>query len=563
MSKPNDMAAIARFYLSASGRSLLLGIILTAATVAMGIALLGVSGWFITATALAGMSLTSAIAFDVFMPSASIRLLALGRTVSRYAERVVTHDATFGVLAQLRERLFLGWSQPAAARDLAARPSRWLFRLTADLDALESVYLRLAAPCAAAIGAAVLAGLLLASVDPRLGAAAFLALCTIGLGGSAMVMRQAWPHAVRRAKALERVRSQTIDLVAGQTEWIMAGQLDAQKARLWGSDRRLAHTDLALNQVDVIAAWIQGVVGAVFVAAVLLVAAECAATGVATVPMMALAVLVAQASIEPLGALRRGALEAGRTWLAARRIAPRLRAENEALPMIPAPGANMACHLIDVSVRYSCEHRAALSGVTVSIAKGDRVALIGPSSAGKSTLLSVIAGDVTPNQGKAAGLPATMFTQRTELFQDTLRDNLRLANPAADDTRLWHALADAGLAQDLMGSGAGLDTPLGEGGIGLSGGQSRRLALARLLLHDSSVWLLDEPTEALDASTARDVLTVLAQRADHRTVVIATHLRREAALADRLLLMRAGAVEQDVRRGTPEFDAALSALRPD
>jgi len=301
----------------------------------------------------------------------------------------------------------------------------------------------------------------------------------------------------------------------------------------------------------------------VFVAAVLLVAAECAATGVATVPMMALAVLGAQASIEPFGALRRGALEAGRTWLAARRIAPRLRAENEALPKIPAPGANVACHLVDVFVRYSCEHRAAVSGFTVSIAKGDRVALIGPSGAGKSTLLSVIAGDVTPNQGKAAGLPATMFTQRTELFQDTLRDNLRLANPAADDTRLWHALADAGLAQDLIGNGAGLDTPLGEGGIGLSGGQSRRLALARLLLHDSSVWLLDEPTEALDASTARDVLTVLAQRADHRTVVIATHLRREAALADRLLLMRAGAVEQDVRRGTPEFDAALSALRPD
>lgn len=563
MSKANDMMTIARFFLRASRRSLLLGLVLTVATMAMGIALLGVSGWFITATALAGASMASAIAFDVFMPSASIRLLALGRTLSRYAERVVTHDATFGVLAQLRERLFLGWAQPEAARDLVARPSRWLFRLTADLDALESLYLRLAAPCAAAIGAALLAGMLLAGLDARLGMAAFLVLCGVGLAGSVILMRRAWPHAVRRAKAVERVRSHTIDLVAGQTEWIMAGQLDAQIARLQASDRQLARADLALNRAEVIATWIQGVAGALFVAAVLLAAAELAATGVATVPMMALAVLVAQSAIEPFAALRRGALEAGRTWLAARRIAPRLRTGGDVARSMQAPSDGTACELHDVSVRHASEYRAALDHVTVSIAKGERVALVGPSGAGKSTLLSVLAGDVTPHQGKTASLPATLFTQRTELFQDTLRDNLRLADATADDARLWNALTDAGLASDMAGLDHGLDTFLGEGGQGLSGGQSRRLALARLLLQDRPVWLLDEPTEALDASTAQDVLTVLARRSGHRTFVIATHLRREAALADRLLVIRAGKVRHDLRRGTPEFDAALSALRPD
>ncbi|GGX18842.1 ABC transporter permease [Pigmentiphaga litoralis] len=563
MTPRTDLATIGRFFLRAAPRSLLLGIVLTAVTVATGIALLGVSGWFITATAIAGLSVASAIGFEVFMPSATIRLLALGRTVSRYAERVVTHDATLGVLAQLRERLFVGWAQPEAARELAARPSRWLFRLTADLDALESVYLRLAAPCAAAVGAAVLAGLLLAGLDAWLGVAAFVVLCAVGLGGSVVVMRRGWPHAVRRAKAVERVRSRTIDLVAGQTEWVMAGQLDAQTSRLRESDRQLARADLALNRLDVMAAWAQGVAGAIFVAAVLLAAAELAATGIATVPMVALAVLVAQSSIEPFSALRRGALEAGRTWLAARRIAPRLNAEGDCVRARPTPAKGVACRLVDASVRYSQEHAAALDGVTVSITAGERVSVIGPSGAGKSTLLSLLAGDVTPSQGDAAGLPTTWFTQRTELFQDTLRDNLRLADPTAEDTRLWNALNDAGLAHDIAECGQGLDTLLGEGGLGLSGGQSRRLALARLLLHDSPVWLLDEPTEALDASTARDVLDVLARRAGSRTVVIATHLRREAALADRLLMMRAGAVEHDVRRGTPEFDAALSALRPD
>ena len=149
------------------------------------------------------------------------------------------------------------------------------------------------------------------------------------------------------------------------------------------------------------------------------------------------------------------------------------------------------------------------------------------------------------------------------MFQDTLADNLRLAQPEATDARLSQVLQDAGLHADVQALTAGLQTPLGEGGLGLSGGQSRRLALARLLLRDVPLWLLDEPTEALDAATADDVLQRLSQHAHGRSLLIATHLRREAALADRLVCLQAGHIVADVRRGSAEFEAVLHTLRAD
>ncbi len=176
-----------------------------------------------------------------------------------------------------------------------------------------------------------------------------------------------------------------------------------------------------------------------------------------------------------------------------------------------------------------------LSDVTLTLNAGERVALIGASGAGKSTLLAAIAGEITPLSGSKSAQPACLLTQRTELFQDSLRDNLRLAAPNATDAQLHAVLYAAGLEDEVRALATGLDTRLGEGGLGLSGGQSRRLALARLLLRPAPLWLLDEPTEALDAATAHDVLQRLARHAGPRTLLIATHLRREAALADRLV----------------------------
>jgi ATP-binding cassette subfamily C protein CydC len=560
MKRPNDLTPVLGLFARNGGRRMLLGAFLSMLVVLAGMALLGTSGWFITATALAGLTAAGLAGFNVFVPSASIRLLALGRTFGRYAERMVTHDATLGVLAALRERLFRGWAQPQAARALLRRPARLLFRLTSDIDALDAIYLRLLVPAVAALGAALLGGLVLGMMDWRLGLALFAWLLAFGLGAALVAARAGRKVALRRARALERLRAGAIDLVAGQTDLAMAGRLGTQCETLKHTDDRLARADDALHRLDTGAGWTYAVGGHLTVAAVLLAVGALAQYRELGAPSAALALLIALAALEPFAALRRGAIEAGRSWLAARRLGPRLRDEDATI-VAPASHDSDALCLYGATVVHAGRDGAALHDITLRIDAGERVAVIGASGAGKSTLLALAAGEVAAQSGEVLARPCTWLTQRTELFQDSLRDNLRLADPRASDEQLRDALRAAGLEADLRALAQGLDTRLGEGGLGLSGGQSRRLALARLLLRRAEFWLLDEPTEALDGATASDVLARLAQHAAGRTVLLATHLRREAELADRLLVMNKGCIVADLRRGTHEFDTALGTLR--
>jgi ATP-binding cassette subfamily C protein CydC len=558
----NDIRVVMAMFARVAGPRLALGALLSILVTWAGIALLATSGWFISATALAGVA-GAAVMFNVFIPSASIRLLALGRTFGRYFERIVTHDATFAVLASTREQLFRGWAGPGAARSLLRRPARMLFRLTHDIDALESLYLRLLAPACAAVGAAALAGGLLGLIDKRLGVATLSWLLLCGGGIAWIVARRARMLALRRVSALERLRAAAIDQVDGQTDLLMAGRLPAQCEQVTRLDTRLAGVDDALNRLESRAAFGWAVSGHATVAGVLLVAGVLAERHLLGAPMAALALLTVLTASEPFAALRRGAIEAGRSALAARRVAPRLCQQEAATPLQRPPGATTALVLDNATVFHAGRPSAALSALTLHIAAGERVAIIGASGAGKSTLLALAAAELHAGTGMVQAQPCTWLTQHTELFQDSVRDNLRLAAPHATDDDLWDALRAAGLDDAVRQFARGLDTQLGEGGLGLSGGQARRLALARLVLKQSPFWLLDEPTEALDGPTATDVLARLALHAQGRTVLLATHLRREAALADRLIVLDGGRILADTRRGTPDFHAALTALRPD
>lgn len=573
----SELAPVMRLFLQARPRLLLLGAALAVLTVLMGMGLLGLSGWFITATGLAGLQASSAIAFDVFQPSAGIRLLALGRTGSRYGERLVTHDATLAVLAQLREQLFRGWARPEAARQLLLRPARLLFRLTADIDALESLYLRVLVPMAAALGAALLSGVVLGFVRVWLGVALALWLLLTGFGIAWVVARHAQPAAVRRARGLEALRAHAVDLVAGQIELAMAGRLAAQCQALAQADRRLARADDALNRLEVRAGLAYGLVGTLTLVGVLAAVGALAGQGSLSAPAAALALLLALTATEPFAGLRRGALDAGRTLLAARRLAPQMVLSAAPSPATQAPlcmpasatpecaacADGLALDMQAVTLAYAGSPVAVFNKLSLRVRTGERVAVVGSSGAGKSTLLAAVAGELAPREGTVQALPCALLTQSTELFQDSLRDNLRLADPGASDARLWEVLQAAGLTSDVQALASGLDTQLGEGGLGLSGGQSRRLALARLLLRDAPLWLLDEPTEALDAPTAADVLQRLAQATQGRTLLVSTHLRREAALADRLVCLKDGCITADVQRGNPDFEAVLQTLRAD
>ncbi|WP_176072891.1 thiol reductant ABC exporter subunit CydC [Brucella intermedia] len=555
-----SLQPILRLFFRTKGTALLAGIATATVTVLAGIALLGLSGWFITATAIAGLSIATAVVFDVFAPAAGIRLLAILRTGSRYLERLVTHDATLAILAALREKLFRSWARPSAANTLLKRPARLLFRLTADIDALDPLYLRVVVPVGAALATALVVGIALGLMNPVFGLVVAIVLLAAGLCIPLAAARRSEKSMRRRAKGTEALRARTVDLVAGQTELLMAGRLADQKLALARADGYIAASDRRLNRIEIVTGAGFGIVHASLLAGGLVAVGLLMRSETIGAPVAALGMLVILGAMEPFSALRRGAMELGRTVLAAKRVAPQLTDEAEpSAPQQPANGT--AGQLKSVSVRHEGAERDALKNITLDIAAGERVAIVGTSGAGKSTLFNLLAGEIQATQGSVAVLPTRLLTQRTELFQDSLRDNLRLARADAGDHELMDALDAAGLGTFIRELPAGLDAMLGEGGLGLSGGQARRLALARLFLTDAPLWLLDEPTEGLDSATAEDVLERLKARAGSRTLLIATHIRREARICERIIVLNQGALIESVGKETGRFDEILENMR--
>ncbi|AIJ67124.1 thiol reductant ABC exporter subunit CydC [Brucella suis] len=556
----HSLRPVLRLFFRSRAVALYAGIAAATIIVLAGIALLGLSGWFITATAIAGLSAATAVAFDVFAPAAGIRLLAILRTGARYLERLVTHDATLAVLAALREKLFRSWAQPSAAHALLKRPARLLFRLTADIDALDSLYLRVLVPIGAALATALFAGVALGFMHPLFGLLVALTLLVIGLGLPVIAAMRSEPAMRRRAKGTEALRARAIDLVAGQTELLMAGRMEAQQAALVRADAYMGSADKALNRIEIATGAGLGIAHAAILAGGLAGVGLLVGAGMIDAPVAVLGILIILGAMEPFAALRRGAMELGRTVLAARRVGPQLEEPAKAA-CLPLPVPGQAVVLENVSVRHEGAAATALKGFNLDIAEGERVAVVGTSGAGKSTLFNLLAGEIAAESGSVAALPTRLLTQRTELFQDSLRNNLLLAKPDATDAELIDALQAAGLGEFMRNAPAGLDTALGEGGMGLSGGQARRLALARLFLTDAPLWELDEPTEGLDHATAEDVLARLSEKAAGRTLLIATHIGRETKICNRIIVLNQGALILSVRKGEPLFDDILKTMR--
>jgi ATP-binding cassette subfamily C protein CydC len=526
---------------------LMAGLALDVATLLAGIALLGLSGWFIAACALAGAG-GAGLAFDVFGPSAGIRFLALARTAGRYGERVTSHDATLRFLARLRVALFRGLARQPAGRLARLRGAELLERLTADVEALDGLTLRIVLPLASAllVTAALAGGAMLVH-----GGAA-LALAALGLAGLAAALAAGWASrrtTRRHALALEALRVRAVDLVRAETDLAVAGSLGRQRASAMDAAERASRAARRLKGIDLLTGAALTLAGALALAGVLLLAAAGYRAGAVTGPAVAALMLVAFAMLEALQPLRRGALSFGRVHLAARRVAPLLGAlhprpgqpqpprTQDAAEAHTAPTSPPALTFANVTFRYGESPAHILAGFDLDIAPGEHVVLTGPSGSGKSTLLALAAGLVHPTGGavrlggrRVPGLDAPqrarhigLLTQRTELFADTIAANLRLATPQAPDTALWQALQTACLAERVRALPEGLAARLGEGGIGLSGGEARRLALARLVLLDPAVWLLDEPTAGLDAALAEEVMANVCEAAARATLVVATH----------------------------------------
>ncbi len=522
------------------------GAALTLVVLAMGVMLLGLSGWFITAAAVAGLAGLGAT-FDVFRPSALVRFLALGRAAARYGERVLTHDATLRALHRLRVDVLRGTLGAPLAQVQRLRGAETLNRLTADLDALDGLTLRLVLPLAG--GGLVLVGTGLALWGLVTGAVALWVVLVPVLGAClvAALRLRAMLRLSRRAEAAAQAfRSRLVTLIETRRDLMATGRLAVAATAVTGAEDRRAALRRQLDRED-------RRVGAVLAGLVVLAAAGALAlggtavqAGQITAAQAAIGVFVALALGEVLAPLRRAFSDTGRMADAARRVAVRLPADrpDEARPLRRAAGM---LRLDAVSLDRPGGGRL-VAGLDLVVAPGEMVALAGASGIGKSTALAACAG-LVPLAGGEVRIGAvslrdmseddlratvTLVPQRSALMAGTLREALHLADPEASDAALWTVLRAVAL-DDLAASRGGLDMQIGSRGTALSGGEARRLVLARALLRRPAVLVLDEPTEGLDDATARQVLAGIRATLPEAACLLAAHRAVELEAADRVL----------------------------
>ncbi len=522
-------------------RPVLLGAIASFLALLSAIALLGVSGWFITAAGLAGLAGVG-LTFDFFRPSAGIRFLALFRTATRYGERLATHDATLRFLASLRANLF---SSIAGTRktNRQFRSSELLQRLTGDLDTIDTLYLRFVLPVTVAILLAVLGCFALSLIAWQ-----FAALLGAAFFATALVVYAAAHSAGKTARRIslgaEALRVRTIDLVHAQTDFLFSGEIGSQIKKIEKAADYLSSAGFRIATTEIIAASGIAIVGAALTLSFLLLGGVALEMEVITGPVLAMLVIGGFAALEVFAPLRRGAVEFGRIAFAGRRL-HRIAAAAPERDQRVFVGGSLSIAALDLTYGYRPDAQPIFRHYTFAARRGERIALVGKSGCGKSTLLSLIAGLHEPESGnvligkgndKRAALG--YLTQETELFKGSIADNLRIADPDASEDALWHALEIVELREKIEALYGKLDWQLGETGNGFSGGERRRLALARLILRGPAIWLLDEPTAGLDDALARRILDRLFRHAPDATFVIATHHAREIERAERVVSLQ-------------------------
>lgn len=522
------------------------GALLACVALIMGVALLGLSGWFITAAAAAGLAGMGAV-FDVFRPASMVRLLALGRAAARYGERLLTHDATLRALEVLRVKLLRGLLAVPHDRMIRIRGAQALNRLTADIDALDGVALRLVLPFLAAVLTQLL-------VFPVLWWLVDLTVALWVLLGYAVGAGVLYWRSLRRTAPLSRMaeagaqafRTRMIDLIRGRADLAVQGQLMAQRVAVQAADDRRLALRRRLDAAERMAGAGSQMLGSIVAAGALWLGIALVQAGTVAPALAALGFFAALALVETIAPLRRATADLGRMAEAARRVS-----RDVAVPEDGPQGQGAQADPLQISAVTLHRPQSAtpiISNLSLTLAAGETLALTGPSGSGKSTLLLAVAAlhPVAAGQITWRGLSVdawdeqalrgdiTLLPQRSAVMAGTVADALRLAAPDADDATLWDVLAAVQLAPTLR-KRDGIETRLGARGDGLSGGELRRLTLARALLRRPQVLLLDEPTEGLDEATARAVLRGLRQFLPRATILMAAHRSAETDFADRIV----------------------------
>ena len=516
---------------------LFLGLVLMITGLASSIGLLTTSGWFLAATAIAGLGTL----FNFFYPSASVRGLAISRTLFRYFEKLVTHDATFRILAKLRVQVFEKIIPLSPAVLNRYRNSDLLNRLVSDVDTLDSLYLRLIAPFITAIFVilAMCIGLSFVNAPLALGLGISLLLLVLVIPTIFYQLGKKFGDKLVHSRAL--YRTQFLEFIQSQAELLLFNAEDKLKDNMakteanWQADQQkeanLSGFSTALSLL----------LNGLIIAAMLWFSSQAEfGNDEYRMAFIALFTFAALASFEILMPLGSAFLHIGQVIASAERVTDII----EQQPLVTFNGkaefdqkATTLIEAKDLSFTYPERQNRALENLNLTIQKGKKVAILGKTGSGKSTLLQLLVRNYDANQGelRLANKPIADYaedtlrsqfcflTQRVHVFSDTLRQNLQFASAVnISDEKMIEVLNQVGLGK-LLEQEQGLDIWLGDGGRPLSGGEQRRLGLARILLNDAPILLLDEPTEGLDRETERQILRLILAHAENKTLIMVTH----------------------------------------
>ncbi|WP_054179154.1 heme ABC transporter ATP-binding protein/permease CydC [Trabulsiella odontotermitis] len=531
-----------------------LGVVLAIVTLLASIGLLTLSGWFLSASAVVGIA--GLYSFNYMLPAAGVRGAAIIRTAGRYFERLVSHDATFRVLQHLRIFTFSKLLPLSPAGLARFRQGELLNRVVADVDTLDHLYLRVISPLVGALVVILVVTFGLSFLDMTL---------ALTLGGIMLVTLFILPPVFYRAgkptgESLTRLRGQYRQQVTawlqGQAELSLFNASTRYRQQMEQTEMNWHEAQRHQSELTALSQAVMLLIGGVAVITMLWMAAGGVGGNKQPGALIALFVFCALAAFEALAPVTGAFQHLGQVIASALRISQ----ITEQQPEVSFPEAatavptQVSLTLRQVSFRYPQQQQPALDGISAQIAAGEHVAILGRTGCGKSTLLQLLTRAWNPQHGEIllndrhisefdeASLRQSMSVvpQRVHLFSATLRDNLLLAKPEATDDELKAVLMRTGL--DKLLEDSGLNSWLGEGGRQLSGGELRRLAIARALLHDAPLMLLDEPTEGLDAATERQILDLLAIVMQEKTVLMVTHRLRGLARFDQIIVMDNGQI---------------------
>jgi len=533
-----------------------LGILLSLFTLLSNVTLLALSGWFITAMAIAGVA---GVDMDYFSPAAGIRGLAIIRTSSRYGERVVTHEATFRLLAQLKHWFYEHLEPLAPATLQNFRSGDLLSRIRADIDTLENAYLRILSPLIIGLFGTVVLVVFVMQYAISIAIVLLIALLLAGLIVPLLINRCSKRPGERMVDTATELRTTVIDSVQGMGELLIYAADQQQASKLTNlSERLLTDQDSMAKYAGIsqaasgffanIAMWI------ILIIAIPMVAAHTLEP--ASLTMLALFVIASFEAILPLPTAFQMLPE---TLKAARRIFYITDTQPAVTdPQAPSPiPEHFDLQFDHVSFHYpGNSNKSVLQDINLTIPQGKKIAIIGSSGSGKSSLINLLvrfwepqAGTITLgghaiNRYKGDDLRRyfSVVSQHSQLFNSTIRGNLLLANPEASDAELEQACHIAHIHDFIISQPEAYQTWVGEAGLKLSGGQIKRLCIARALLKDAPILILDEPAEGLDVRTEKAVLDAVIQYADihGKTLLLITHKKAGLALMDERVRLEYG-----------------------